>query len=30
VRAIWVSALFIAVPLVLAWAIFRRRDVADD
>jgi ABC-2 type transport system permease protein len=30
VRAIWVSALFIAVPLALAWAIFRRRDVADD
>ena len=30
VRAIWVSALFIAVPLAIAWAIFRRRDVADD
>ncbi len=30
VRAIWVSALFAAVPLALAWAIFQQRDVADD
>jgi len=30
VRAIWVSAIFVAVPLTLAWLIFNRRDVADD
>lgn len=29
-RAIWVSAAFIAVPLLLAFAIFARRDVAGD
>jgi ABC-2 type transport system permease protein len=30
VRAVWVSAIFAAVPLALAYGIFRRRDVADD
>ncbi len=30
VRAIWVSAIFVAVPLTIAWLIFNRRDVADD
>jgi ABC-2 type transport system permease protein len=30
VRAVWVSALFAAVPLATAFAIFRRRDVAGD
>ncbi len=29
-RAVWVSALFIAVPLVVAAVLFRRRDVAGD
>ena len=29
-RAIWLSAIFTAVPLAIAWAIFKRRDVADD
>jgi ABC-2 type transport system permease protein len=29
-RAAWVSAIFAAVPLALAYGIFRRRDVADD
>jgi ABC-2 type transport system permease protein len=29
-RAIWVSAIFVAVPLTIAWLIFNRRDVADD
>jgi ABC-2 type transport system permease protein len=29
-RAAWVSAVFAAVPLALAFGIFRRRDVADD
>ena len=30
IRAIWVSAIFVAVPLTIAWLIFNRRDVADD
>jgi ABC-2 type transport system permease protein len=30
VRAIWVSAIFVAVPLTLAGLIFSRRDVTDD
>ena len=30
VRAAWVSALFAAVPLALAYGIFKSRDVADD
>jgi len=30
VRAAWVSAIFAAVPLAIAYAVFRRRDVADD
>jgi ABC-2 type transport system permease protein len=30
VRAIWVSAIFIAVPLAAAFAIFLRRDVAGE
>ena len=30
IRAIWVSSIFASVPLVLAWVIFKRRDVADD
>jgi ABC-2 type transport system permease protein len=29
IRCIWVSALFAAVPLAAAFAIFRRRDVAE-
>jgi ABC-2 type transport system permease protein len=29
-RAAWVSAIFAAVPLALAYGIFRSRDVADD
>ena len=29
-RTIWLSAIFTAVPLAIAWAIFKRRDVADD
>ena len=29
-RAAWVSAIFAAVPLVIAYVVFRRRDVADD
>jgi ABC-2 type transport system permease protein len=29
-RAAWVSALFAAVPLALAYGIFKGRDVADD
>jgi len=29
-RAVWVSAVFILVPLVIAYEIFRNRDVADD
>jgi ABC-2 type transport system permease protein len=29
-RAAWVSAIFAAVPLALAYGIFKRRDVADD
>ena len=29
-RAAWVSAIFAAVPLALAYFIFKRRDVADD
>jgi ABC-2 type transport system permease protein len=30
VRAIWVSAVFSAVPVAIAYGVFRRRDVADD
>jgi hypothetical protein len=30
VRALWVSALFAAVPLALAFLVFGRRDVAGD
>jgi ABC-2 type transport system permease protein len=30
VRAIWVCAVYIAVPLLVAWLVFRRRDVAGD
>ena len=30
VRAIWVSAAFTAVPLAIAYLIFKRRDVAGD
>ena len=30
VRALWVSAIFAAVPLAIAFAIFRRRDVAGE
>jgi hypothetical protein len=30
VRAAWVSAIFAAVPLALAYGIFKSRDVADD
>jgi hypothetical protein len=30
VRAVWVSAIFAAVPLALAYGIFKSRDVADD
>jgi ABC-2 type transport system permease protein len=30
VRCVWVSALFAAVPLAAAFAIFRRRDVAGE
>jgi ABC-2 type transport system permease protein len=29
-RAAWVSAIFAAVPLALAYGVFRSRDVADD
>ena len=29
-RAAWVSAIFAAVPLAFAYAIFKSRDVADD
>jgi ABC-2 type transport system permease protein len=29
-RAAWVSAIFAAAPLALAYGIFKRRDVADD
>jgi ABC-2 type transport system permease protein len=30
VRALWVCALYIAVPLLVAYAVFLRRDVAGD
>jgi ABC-2 type transport system permease protein len=30
IRCIWVSALFAAVPLAAAFAVFQRRDVADE
>jgi ABC-2 type transport system permease protein len=30
VRAIWVCAIYIAIPVVLAWLFFRRQDVAGD
>ena len=30
IRAAWISAIFAAVPLALAFAIFRRRDVAGE
>ena len=30
VRAAWVSAVFAAVPLAIAYVVFKRRDVADD
>jgi len=30
IRAIWVSAIFTAVPLVVAFVVFRRRDVAGE
>ena len=29
-RAAWVSAIFTAVPLAIAYVVFKRRDVADD
>jgi ABC-2 type transport system permease protein len=29
-RAAWVSAIFAAIPLALAYGVFKRRDVADD
>jgi ABC-2 type transport system permease protein len=29
-RAVWVCAVYIAVPVAIAWAAFRRRDVAGD
>jgi ABC-2 type transport system permease protein len=29
-RAIWVSSIFVAVPLLIAGLIFSRRDVTDD
>jgi len=29
-RAAWVSAIFTAVPLAVAYVVFKRRDVADD
>jgi ABC-2 type transport system permease protein len=29
-RAVWLCALYIAVPLVAGWVVFRRRDVAGD
>jgi ABC-2 type transport system permease protein len=30
VRALWVCALYIAVPLLVAYTVFLRRDVAGD
>lgn len=30
VRALWVSALFAAVPLALAYRVFARRDVTGE
>ncbi len=30
VRALWVSAIFVAVPLAAAYAVFRRRDVTGE
>ena len=30
VRAAWVSAIFVAVPLAASYVFFLRRDVADD
>jgi hypothetical protein len=30
IRAIWVSAIFAAVPLVIASRVFRRRDIAGE
>lgn len=30
VRAIWVCAIYTAIPLLVAWVVFRRRDVAGD
>ena len=29
-RAVWVCAIYISVPLAIAWVAFRRRDVAGD
>jgi ABC-2 type transport system permease protein len=29
-RALWVCAIYIAIPIALAWVVFRRRDVAGD
>ena len=30
IRAVWVCALYIALPLVAAYVVFLRRDVAGD
>jgi ABC-type transport system involved in multi-copper enzyme maturation permease subunit len=30
IRAVWVCALYIALPLVAAYIVFLRRDVAGD
>jgi hypothetical protein len=29
-RAVWLCAIYIAVPIVAGWLVFRRRDVAGD
>ena len=30
VRAVWLCAIYIAIPVVAGWLVFRRRDVAGD